>query len=104
MSKIRFKQFKKDYILAKGFSSIELTYSWYGGKLTSFGLVDSGYWFCRFWNETSIVGESYGKTKFEAYRKAKESVDRRFDWQLYKWKRYKLTGDFTTPMKDIVKR
>lgn len=43
---------------------VELHYSWL------MFLSGNQRWFCRFWNGYYIVGESYGKTKFEAYRKA----------------------------------
>lgn len=45
---------------------VELTYSWFMG----FGFSKQK-WFCRVWGKYGFIrGESYGRTKFEAYRKA----------------------------------
>jgi hypothetical protein len=57
-----FKDFKR--INADGYLEKELYYSvlhFIGGNPS---------WYCRFWDNHRIIGEGYGKTKFEAYRKA----------------------------------
>jgi len=57
----------------KNFDTVELSYS------CLFWISDNQPWFCRIWHKDWLenirrgkkeFGESYGKTKFEAYRKA----------------------------------
>lgn len=72
-----FKYIRKEYKDNKEFETIGLSYS-----VLHF-LNGEPRWFCRIWRKDWVkklpmkeYGESYGKNKFEAYRKALKDLDK----------------------------
>ena len=72
------KEMQKTKDGVNNINSIELSYSWF------MFLSGNHRWFCRIWNTndgfslSKIMSESYGKTKFQAYKNALEIHNNKF--------------------------